>query len=94
MYWEAIAFFGTAILVVAVVVLFPLLWLVRWFVPEARRGRRVDKAGLVGAVVGLVLAVAVGALFGYKGIVVLSVILLALDFGVRRLRPKRQNGDS
>lgn len=94
MYWEAIAFFGTATLVVAFVVSFALLWLFRWLVPKARRGRRVDKAGLVGAGVGVVLALAVGALFGFAVLVVLSVILLALDFGMRRSRSKRKNGNA
>jgi hypothetical protein len=63
-------------------------------VPEARRGRRLDKAGLVGAMVGLALAVAVVGLFGCTGLVLFRIFLFALDVGVRRLRPKQENGGS
>ncbi len=94
MYWEAIAAYGAIFLVVGIALLFPLLWLVRRFVPEARRGPRVNKGTLVASVVGLVLAVAVIELVGYTGLVLFTVIVFALDFGVRRLRSKRENGES
>ncbi len=94
MYWEAIAVYGTMFLAVGIALLFPFLWLVRRFVPESRRGPRVNKGTLVASVVCLVIAVAVVELFGYAGLVLFTIVVFALDFGARRLHPKRENGDS
>ena len=94
MNWEATAVFGTIFLVAGIVLLVPLLWLVRRFVPEARRGPRVHIGAVVTSVVGLILLVAVGELFGFKGAVLFIIIIFALDFGVRKLLREREDGGS